>query len=194
MDPAPQPHSAGRPLAINRFGHWYPIRRQKEIFCVRVEIERGDIGGRWLLDGPLFARREFRLELVGDSFCDFALNGENVGQIAIVSLRPPMRVSTCIDQLRVHSHAVACALNTSFHECATPSSLPIRRRLRFGPVLYCITEVRLITFKSAILARSVRISSCTPSVKNALSGSRLRFSNGSTAMLFSGICVGADRL
>src|SRR5438034_9428000 len=47
-----------------------------------------------------------------------------------------------------------------------------------------MTEVRLMTFNAAILARSVRISSCTPSVKNALSGSRLRFSNGRTAMLF----------
>src|SRR5437868_10764483 len=50
-----------------------------------------------------------------------------------------------------------------------------------------MTEVRLMTFKSAILARSVRISSCTPSVKKALSGSRLKFSNGSTATLFSGM-------
>ena len=34
-----------------------------------------------------------------------------------------------------------------------------------APLLYCITLVRLMTFKSAIFARSVRISSCTPSVK-----------------------------
>jgi hypothetical protein len=31
--------------------------------------------------------------------------------------------------------------------------------------LYCITDVRLMTFKSAIFARWVRISSCTPSAK-----------------------------
>ncbi len=74
---------------------------------------------------------------------------------------------------------------------ATPSCCPISRRLRCAPVLYCITEVRLITFKSAILARSVKISSCTPSVKKAFSLSLLRFSNGRTAMLFSGMAVGA---
>src|SRR5207248_8179469 len=51
---------------------------------------------------------------------------------------------------------------------------------------YCITDVRLITFRSAIFERSVRISSCTPSVKKALSGSRLRFSKGKTAIVFSG--------
>src|SRR6266581_6957487 len=52
-----------------------------------------------------------------------------------------------------------------------------------------MTEVRLITFRSATFARSARISSCTPSVKNAFSWFALRFSNGSTAILFSGIAV-----
>ena len=47
-----------------------------------------------------------------------------------------------------------------------------------------MTLVRLITFKSAILERSVKISSCTPSVKKAFAFSSLRFSNGRTAMRF----------
>src|SRR6266568_6644645 len=55
-----------------------------------------------------------------------------------------------------------------------------------------MTEVRLITLRSAILARSVRISSCTPSAKYAFCLSSLRFSNGSTAILFSGIS-GAEK-
>src|SRR5882724_5619581 len=49
-----------------------------------------------------------------------------------------------------------------------------------------MTDVRLITFRSAILARFVKISSCTPSVKKAFAFSSLRFSNGRTAMVFSG--------
>ena len=69
---------------------------------------------------------------------------------------------------------------------ATPSCWPILRRSRAVSLLYCITDVRPITFRSAIRARLLRISSCTPSAKNALSESRLRLSNGSTAMLFSG--------
>ena len=48
-----------------------------------------------------------------------------------------------------------------------------------------MTLVRLMTFKSAILARWVKISSWTPSAKKAFAFSSLRFSNGSTAMLFS---------
>src|SRR5438128_714421 len=55
-----------------------------------------------------------------------------------------------------------------------------------------MTEVRLITFRSATFARSARISFCTPSVKNAFSWFALRFSNGSTAMLFSGIAVAVE--
>src|SRR6266487_1459258 len=54
------------------------------------------------------------------------------------------------------------------------------------PLLYGITLVRLITFRSATFARSLRISSCTPSAKKAFSCSLLRLLNGSTAMLFSG--------
>ena len=57
--------------------------------------------------------------------------------------------------------------------------------MRGAPLLYCITDVRLITFRSAILARLVRISSCTPSVKKAFAFSSLRFSNGSTAIDFA---------
>src|SRR5882724_11520520 len=69
---------------------------------------------------------------------------------------------------------------------ATPSCFAIWERLR-GLLLYRCVEVREITFKSAILARRVRISSWMPSAKYALSFSSLKFSNGSTAMLFSGI-------
>ena len=47
--------------------------------------------------------------------------------------------------------------------------------------------MRLITLRSATLARLERISSCTPSVKKAVSWFALKFSNGRTAMLFSGI-------
>src|SRR6266513_1179173 len=64
-------------------------------------------------------------------------------------------------------------------------------RFRSAPTLYCIVDVRLITFRSATLERPVRISSCTPSAKKAFSFSSLKFSKGRTAMLFSGIGAGA---
>src|SRR5947199_688833 len=63
------------------------------------------------------------------------------------------------------------------------------------PLLYGITLVRLITFRSATFARSLSVSSCTPSAEKAFSCSLLRLLNGSTAMLFSGGAAfeGADR-
>src|SRR5215510_9751081 len=48
-----------------------------------------------------------------------------------------------------------------------------------------MTLVWLMTLRSEIVASLVKISSCTPSAKKALSGSELRFSNGNTAMLLS---------
>jgi hypothetical protein len=54
------------------------------------------------------------------------------------------------------------------------------------PLLYCITDVRLITFKSLIFARFDRSSSWMPTAKKAFSFSSLRLSSGRTAMLFSG--------
>src|SRR5205823_7617186 len=47
--------------------------------------------------------------------------------------------------------AARCTLPST--TCATPNSSPILRRLRASPLLCCITEVRLMTFKSAIFAK-----------------------------------------
>ena len=42
------------------------------------------------------------------------MDGEDIGQIAIVGLCPQMRVGAGIDQLRVHPHFVGRALHTAF--------------------------------------------------------------------------------
>src|SRR5262245_38039085 len=90
-------------------------RRQKKIFGVGVEIKRSDIRRRRLFNSTLLGWRKLRLQLVGDGFCNLALDSENVGQIAIVRLGPEMCIGARIDQLRVYSHTIANALNTSFH-------------------------------------------------------------------------------
>src|SRR5204862_6839389 len=87
-----------------------------KIFGVRVQIKRSDVGRRRLFNSTLLAWRKLGLELIGDGFCDFALNSENVGQSAIVSLRPEMCVGSRIDQLRVYSYAIASTLNASFQD------------------------------------------------------------------------------
>src|SRR5438477_385874 len=58
-------------------------------------------------------RRKLCLELVSNRLCDLALNGEDIREIAIVSLRPKMRVIACIDQLRINAHAIGCALHAA---------------------------------------------------------------------------------
>src|SRR5438067_5076317 len=60
------------------------------------------------------------------------------------------------------------------------------RKFRPRVSRYPLTLVRLMTFRSATFARLVRISSCTPSAKNAFSLFSLRFSNGRTATLLLG--------
>src|SRR3954452_1743890 len=116
MDRAPQLASADRPLAVNRFAHQYRQTPSEKILGVRVEVKRSDIHRRRLFNGAFLAWRKLRLELIGDGFCDLTLDGKNVGQIAIVSLRPEMRIGARIDQLGVYSHAIANALNTSFQD------------------------------------------------------------------------------
>src|SRR5947207_5682566 len=73
----------------------------------------------------------------------------------------------------------------------TPSCFAISGKFS-GALLNFWVDVREITLRSATLASRVRISSCTPSAKKALSGSRLRLSNGKTAIDLLAISVTPD--
>src|SRR5438045_8651164 len=48
-----------------------------------------------------------RLQRIGNFRSDLAFNHENIGQLAIVSFRPKMRIALGIDQLNVDAHLVA---------------------------------------------------------------------------------------
>src|SRR6266480_7417369 len=58
---------------------------------------------------------ELCLQSVGDGAGDIAFDSEDVRKLAIVSLRPHMRVIARVNQLRVYSHAIRSTLDTSFH-------------------------------------------------------------------------------
>ena len=75
---------------------------------VRCEVCRGS-----LLDRGLRLGRKLRLKVVSDSLCNFALNGENIREVAIIRLSPKMRVGPRVDQLRIHPHAIGCALHAA---------------------------------------------------------------------------------
>ena len=63
------------------------------------------------------------------------MDGEDIGQIAIVGLRPQMRVGPRIDQLRIYPHFVGRALHTAFDDMRHAELLPdlaqIARRAAF---------------------------------------------------------------
>ena len=66
--------------------------RQHKTGGTTVEIE-GRYIRRWrVFDRLLLVRRKLRPKLIGDRLRDLTLNGENIREIAIVSLRPEMRV------------------------------------------------------------------------------------------------------
>ena len=96
---------------------------ENEIIRSAVELKCCYVRGRSLLDRVLLGRRKLGLQLVGDGFGDFALNGEDIRKIAIVSLRPEMRIVARVDQLCVHPHAIGYALHAAFHQMRDPELL-----------------------------------------------------------------------
>ena len=85
-----------------------------EIFSAAIQIKCGDIGRGTYFDRSLFVRRKLGLKLIGNGGGDFTLDREHVGQIAIISLRPKMRVCPRVDQLSIHPHAIGRALHAAF--------------------------------------------------------------------------------
>ena len=83
-------------------------------FWPGVLIEGDKISRRSVLYRLLLVRGELRLQLVGNGFGDLALDGEDIGHIAIVSLRPDMRVFRA---------SISCAFTRTFAaRCTLPSS------------------------------------------------------------------------
>ena len=104
--------------------------REEKSLGPGVKVEGGQVGGGRFFDRRFLVRRKLGLQLIGDGFGNLALDGKDIGQIAIISLRPEMRVGPRIDQLRVHPHLFAARCTLPSSKCATPSCCPISRRLR----------------------------------------------------------------
>ncbi len=75
---------------------------------------RSDVRGGSLVDRTLFPWRYFGLKLIGDGLGDLTLDGENIGQVPVIFLRPDMSVITGVDQLRAHSDTIGRALHAAF--------------------------------------------------------------------------------
>ena len=89
-----------------------------QIKIVGHQVARGSF-----LDGCFFRRGELSVQLIGDRLCDFALNGEDVIKWTVIVLRPQMRISARIDQLRGHAHSATYPLYTSFQDICHPKLL-----------------------------------------------------------------------
>ena len=101
-------------VGLDRF---LPRSRHPQKF-VGLQIEQVGLRtvGRLRGDPRLFFRRQFRPQLLGDGLGDVALDGEDIGQVAVVGLGPKMGVGPGIDQLRVHPHFARDPLHAAFEE------------------------------------------------------------------------------
>src|SRR4051794_34703656 len=88
------------------------------------EIKRCEIGSGRVLNGHLFCRRKFRLELVANRASNLGLDGEHVGEIAVVILRPKMDIRSSVDQLRADPDTVTGALHAAFQDVSDAELLP----------------------------------------------------------------------
>ncbi len=62
----------------------------------------------------LLRSAQFGLQSVRDGFCDFALDGKNVGYFPIERVRPEVSVSRSFDQLHINSHLIGRTLYAAF--------------------------------------------------------------------------------
>src|SRR5947208_16192706 len=92
-----------------------------------VRLNEEQIGvrilGRPVVETRFFIRRKFRLESGSDFLREIGLNGEYVGQIAVVIFRPNVLVVVGIDQLDVDTYPIADAANAAFQQSRHAESL-----------------------------------------------------------------------
>ena len=86
----------------NRLPHVFWYSRIKgdhstKLFATQIPIVGEEIIGGRLLDRGFLSRREFGLKLIGNRFGDIALNGENIIERSIITFRPQMLISSCLD-------------------------------------------------------------------------------------------------
>src|SRR5438874_11534609 len=85
-----------------------------------VRLNEEQIGVRILgwpvIEKCFFIWRKFRLESGSDFLREIGLNGEYVGQIAVVIFRPNVLVVVGIDQLDVDAYPIADAANAAFQQ------------------------------------------------------------------------------
>src|SRR6266404_6618719 len=81
----------------------------KQTTGAQIQFIGGDIARRVSLHARLLPWRQIRAQGLRDSFRQFALQSEKIGDFTVERLRPEMRVGAGVDELRVDSDAIAHA-------------------------------------------------------------------------------------
>ncbi len=79
-----------------------------------------EAAGRPLLDPGTHVRRQRRLEGIGDSQCHVALDGEDVGQVAVIVVCPEVLVGLRIDELSGDADAAGRASHATLDDVGDP--------------------------------------------------------------------------
>ena len=116
------------------------------------------------VDGPrsgetlLLLGSQRQLDLVGDRPRNIALQGQNVGEVALEAFGPKVVLGARFDELHGRAHRVPRPPHRALEHHSTPSCLPISR-IDVPESLKAITEVRAMTFSKAEIWAKVAISS-----------------------------------
>ena len=82
--------------------------------ALQIVVVGVDVLRRRRLDRLLLLRQQPHLELLDDRLGDLVLDGEDVGQVAVIAVGPEMRSVCAVDELRVDAHPLARLADASF--------------------------------------------------------------------------------
>ena len=137
-----------------------------DFFRAQVKLVGGDIGGRFRLQARPFPWVKAPRAAVARSSARSRFGSRKRPPVRDRNARPRdarsfrASINCAVTRTRLPTR---CTLPSS--TCATCRACAISGSLRELFSRYCITLVRLVTFRSATFASVVRISSCTPSAK-----------------------------
>ncbi len=89
---------------------------------LEVELVGARVGGRLALEPAALIGRQLGLERARDVERDLRLDREDVGELAVVGLRPEVPVGCGVDELGDDPHAASGASDTAIHERADSES------------------------------------------------------------------------
>ena len=148
---------------------------------LQIKVVGREVFGRAFLDERFLLRGNRRLQLRHDGLRDFALNCEDIRQVAVVSLRPNLPIRSRIDQVRDDPQAMFGALHRSLEQIGDAELLadflPVTglvvlvlpdtgapddfqvgdfRQVGEDLVLHAVGEERIILFRAQVFERQNR--------------------------------------